>query len=190
MSSAYTVLIPSPEIEPRFFSHLFKSQIYIQALQATSNLVRDGQALRFENFAQVRLPVFYVNEQIAIADFLDTEVALIDARIANLESNVIELLHGRRAAIFVRSQVYLQALQKNEASQKAGSLPKFPIDEQQSSHAAFGREISTIDALVADVTTASELLQERRTALISSAVTGKLDVRALSPDQFEKVTAE
>ena len=56
ISSAYVMLIPAPAVNPRFFKYLFKCKPYIQALQSTSNLVRDGQALRYENFTQVFLP--------------------------------------------------------------------------------------------------------------------------------------
>ena len=41
------------------------------------------------------------------------------------------------------------------------------------------REISNLDALITDAEDAITLLQERRTALISAAVTGKIDVRGL-----------
>lgn len=37
-----------------------------------------------------------------------------------------------------------------------------------------------LDALTAEAQRAIELLQERRTALISAAVTGKIDVRGLA----------
>ena len=185
VSSAYTILIPSVEVEPRFFSHLFKSQIYIQALQATSNLVRDGQALRFENFAQVRLPLFSVDEQIAIAEFLDAEVALIDARIANLRS-AIEVLQQRRAALF-KSQVYVQFLQRTSPA-KRGQAPNFAANEEHAL-AALGREIATIDALDAELRSASELMEERHTSLVSSAVTGKLDLRVSPAKQLEEVAA-
>jgi hypothetical protein len=40
-------------------------------------------------------------------------------------------------------------------------------------------EIANIDNLVAEAECAIGLLQERRTALISAAVTGKIDVRGL-----------
>jgi type I restriction enzyme S subunit len=39
------------------------------------------------------------------------------------------------------------------------------------------RELSKFDLLMRQVDKASVLLQERRTALISAAVTGKIDVR-------------
>ena len=38
-----------------------------------------------------------------------------------------------------------------------------------------------MDALITEAETATTLLQERRTALISAAVTGQIDVRSLVP---------
>jgi type I restriction enzyme S subunit len=52
-----------------------------------------------------------------------------------------------------------------------------PLDEQQSIVAFVERETSKIDALVAKVREAIERLREYRTALISAAVTGKIDLR-------------
>jgi len=82
----------------RFFSYLFKSQTYIQALQTTSNLVRDGQALRFANFAQVRLPVVPWAEQAAIAAYLDDETTKIDGLLAEA-NRIIRLLEERKGAL-------------------------------------------------------------------------------------------
>ncbi len=45
ISSAYVVLVPSRVVDPNYYAHLLKSRPYIQALQSTTNLVRDGQAL-------------------------------------------------------------------------------------------------------------------------------------------------
>ena len=54
----------------------------------------------------------------------------------------------------------------------------FPPPEEQSSIAAFlDRETAKLDELTAEANRAIALLQERRTALISAAVTGKIDVR-------------
>lgn len=52
-----------------------------------------------------------------------------------------------------------------------------PLPEQQAIAAFLDRETSKIDTLVAKVGTAIEKLKEYRTALISAAVTGKIDVR-------------
>ena len=50
-------------------------------------------------------------------------------------------------------------------------------DEQISIVDFLDRETAKIDALVAKIETAIERLQEHRTALITAAVTGKIDVR-------------
>lgn len=106
----YVILIPAKNIIGLFFSYLFKSLNYIQALRSTTNLIRDGQDMRWSHFVQVDLPVIPADEQELIAEFLD-------------------------------------------------------------------RETAKLDALTAEAQTAITLLQERRTALISAAVIGKIDVR-------------
>lgn len=52
-----------------------------------------------------------------------------------------------------------------------------PLSEQHAIVAHARSEAESIDALMVHVTEASRLLQERRAALISAAVTGKIDVR-------------
>jgi len=54
-----------------------------------------------------------------------------------------------------------------------------PIKEQLAIVTALGRETTKLDALTAQADRTIDLLQERRTALISAAVTGKVDVRGL-----------
>ncbi len=56
-------------------------------------------------------------------------------------------------------------------------IPLPPLPEQQANAAFLDRETAKIDTLSVKVTTAIERLKEYRTALISSAVTGKIDVR-------------
>ena len=56
-------------------------------------------------------------------------------------------------------------------------MPFAPLGEQRAIAAFLDRETAKIDALVAKVREAIERLKEYRTALISAAVTGKIDVR-------------
>ncbi len=98
ISSAYVMLVPGKLIHAPFFAYLLKSKSYIQALQTTTNLVRDGQALRYDNFAQVPLPVVPIDEQTDIAAFLDHETIKIDALVAEQE-RLIELLKEKRQAV-------------------------------------------------------------------------------------------
>ena len=59
------------------------------------------------------------------------------------------------------------------------------LQEQAAIIALLDRETAKIDALVGEAETAITLLQERRSALISAAVTGKIDVRGLAPASAE-----
>lgn len=55
-----------------------------------------------------------------------------------------------------------------------------PNEEQNAITTFIENETAKIDALVAEAHTAISLFQERRTALISAAVTGQIDVRNLA----------
>lgn len=99
ISSAYVVLAPSNGVWGPYFAYLFKSKLYIQGLQSTSDLVRDGQALRFENFAQLALPAVPLPEQRSIATFLDRETARIDALVAKVRDAIDRLKEYRTALI-------------------------------------------------------------------------------------------
>ncbi len=98
VSSAYVPLEPQGRISSRYFKYLFKSKPYIQALQATTNLVRDGQALRYSNFLQVYIPVLPFEEAETIGLFLDYETAQIDTLIEK-QQTLIQLLKEKRQAV-------------------------------------------------------------------------------------------
>ena len=56
-----------------------------------------------------------------------------------------------------------------------------PPNEQHQIAAALAQQVGSLDELLDEAVAASVLLVERRSALISAAVTGKIDVRALAP---------
>lgn len=60
-------------------------------------------------------------------------------------------------------------------------LPVPPLAEQLELVRWLGATTGSYDALATEAQRAIDLLQERRTALISAAVTGQIDVRALAP---------
>jgi len=62
---------------------------------------------------------------------------------------------------------------------KRASIPTPPPSEQFAIAAFIDDETARLDALTAEAQHAIDLLQERRTALISAAVTGQIDVRGL-----------
>lgn len=99
ISSAYVMLIPDKtKVYDEYFKWLFKTKSYIKALQGTSDLVRDGQALRYANFAKVSLPEIPLEEQKRIADYISTEVKKIDDAIPVFKKE-IELLREYRTRL-------------------------------------------------------------------------------------------
>ena len=101
ISSAYVMLIPNLDfVYPRFYRWLLKSEVYIRALQRTSNMVRDGQAMRYSNFAQVRLYTVPLQEQKEIADYLDKKCAVLDTLIEKKENFVSEIESYKKSLIY------------------------------------------------------------------------------------------
>ncbi len=78
--------------------------------------------------------------------------------------------HSAKAAV--------PGIDRNDIHVLPVSVP--PKDEQSAIVEYLDEETTRYDAFIAAATHAIDLLQERRTALISAAVTGKIDVRGLS----------
>ena len=101
ISSAYVMLVPNLNlVYPRFYRWLLKSEVYIRALQRTSNMVRDGQAMRYSNFAQVRLYTVPLKEQTEIADYLDKQCAVLDELIEKKEKFASEIESYKKSLIY------------------------------------------------------------------------------------------
>ncbi len=99
-SSAYVMLIPKDSIlEPRYYKWLFKSTAYIDALSSTTNLVRDGQAMRWANFIQLPIPFPPEDEQKAIATYLDKKTVEIDAVAKSVQEQIETLEQYKRSVV-------------------------------------------------------------------------------------------
>lgn len=114
----YVVLTPLKCVYEPFFAYLFKSDPYIQALRSTTNLIRDGQDLRYSHFVQVPLPVVPSEEQRAVATYLDATVTQFDL-LAGEAERAIALLQERRSALIsaaVTGQIDVRGLAGSEAA--------------------------------------------------------------------------
>ena len=67
------------------------------------------------------------------------------------------------------------SINEGQLSELRLALP--PLPEQRAIAAFLDSETAKIDGLIAEAESAITLLQERRSALISAAVTGQIDVR-------------
>ena len=62
------------------------------------------------------------------------------------------------------------------------SVPLPPVEEARETLERMNKLVKVIDDLKHSATQAIDLLQERRSAMISAAVTGQIDVRGLVPE--------
>jgi len=99
-----------------------------------------------------------------------------DAAFAALQLSIVASnLSGALATGTTRGRMNLSA-----TAERVVALPS--LKEQCAIANYLNHETTKIDRLIEKVEAASERLREYRTALITAAVTGKIDVRALSPD--------
>ena len=127
ISSAYVMLVPNLElVYPRFYRWLLKSSVYIDALQRTTNMVRDGQAMRYSNFAQVRLFTLPLDEQKSRADFLDVKCSNIDKMLSKTRSSIEEYKKLKQAVITqaVTKGVRGERKMKDSGVEWIGAIPK------------------------------------------------------------------
>ena len=100
--SSYVVLKPSKLVDVDFFSYVFKSSVYIIALQSTANFIRDGQDLNFDNFCAVDLALPPIEEQRAIAQTLNIAVAN-NSKVAECTKKEIDLLQEFRQVVIANA---------------------------------------------------------------------------------------
>ena len=97
--SSYVILRPRPEVDVEWFSYLFKSHAYIQALQSTANFIRDGQDLNFNNFCAVDLPLPPLAEQRKAAIALGKATSNIDTNIVRARRQINLMIEYRTRLI-------------------------------------------------------------------------------------------
>jgi len=98
VSPAYTVLNNVKKISHNYYKYLLKCAPFISALQSTTDSLRDGKSISYEQFGAICLPLTRLSEQNQIAAFLDHETAKIDTLI-DKQQQLIELLKEKRQAV-------------------------------------------------------------------------------------------
>jgi type I restriction enzyme S subunit len=71
----------------------------------------------------------------------------------------------------------------NEGQISSQRIAMPPLDEQEAIVGHLNAETAKLDTLTTEAERAIELLSERRSALISAAVTGQIDVRGIAPEK-------
>ena len=97
ISPAYTVLKAHHLTEP-YFKHLAKSPSFIDLLKSSVTGIREGQNIDYNKLKVEFMPIPTIEEQQAIATYLDTITAKIDEAIAQ-QQKMIDLLNERKQII-------------------------------------------------------------------------------------------
>jgi len=103
VSPAYVVARPYPEVEPRYFSYQFRTDAYKNEVDGFSRgIVKDRNRLYWEDFK--RMPSCFppLDEQQAIADYLDANAIKVRRFIRN-RRRLIEVLNEQKQAIINRA---------------------------------------------------------------------------------------
>lgn len=126
VSPAYTVLKNSKPISYDYYRYLLKSIPFIAALQSSTDSLRDGKSINYEQFSALSLPLSSVHEQNVIAVFLNHETAKIDNLIEK-QQQLIELLKEKRQALIshaVTKGLNPDVLMKDSGVEWLGEVPE------------------------------------------------------------------
>jgi type I restriction enzyme, S subunit len=126
VSPAYTVLHPLKRVAASYYKHLFKSRPFISALQSTTDSLRDGKSITYEQFGAIPLVLPEPSEQKQIAKFLDHETGKIDALIEKQQA-LISLLQEKRQAVIshaVTKGLNPEARMKDSGVEWLGDVPE------------------------------------------------------------------
>jgi type I restriction enzyme S subunit len=117
VSPAYTILKKNREISEDYFGYLLKCDWFISALQVGITGIREGKNVSYEEFGDIILPFPAVQEQTAIARFLDRETGLIDGLIEKKTRFIALLNEKEKAAI---SRLVRRGLERNAPTTESG----------------------------------------------------------------------
>jgi type I restriction enzyme S subunit len=120
ITSAYISLRPCDTMEPKFLNYYLKNMDFRKDFYALGAGVR--QSLKFDELRRISVPVPPIQTQRAIADYLDTETARIDALIAK-KQRMMELLDERFRSNLTAMVVDSDAPRGGPTSEWYGPLP-------------------------------------------------------------------
>ena len=117
ISPAYTVMIPSKNINENYFRHLAKSKAFIQLLQMCVTGIREGQNVDYCKLKNFKLPLPSAKEQDQIVKYLDWQTSKIN-KLINGKKKQIELLKEQKQAVI--NQAVTKGLDPNVEMKDSG----------------------------------------------------------------------
>ncbi len=98
ISPAYTVMIPQNLINPHYFRHLAKSNVFIELLTMCVTGIREGQNVDYNKLKNHKLPIPPRKEQDQIVRYLDWQIAKIN-KLVSAKKRQIKLLKEQKQAV-------------------------------------------------------------------------------------------
>lgn len=99
VSPAYQVFYPIVSVADGYYKYLFKENGFIEKMNSYTMTLRDGKNIAFSDFGNTYIPYPPVEQQIAIASFLDGKCAEVDALSANVQAQIDTLEQYKRSVI-------------------------------------------------------------------------------------------
>ena len=90
VSPAYHILFPKKNIVDGYYKYLFKEQSFIAEMNSYCQSLRDGKNISYEDFGKTLIPYPPLDEQQAIAEYLDDRCSKIDEIIAEATASIEE----------------------------------------------------------------------------------------------------
>ena len=181
-----SIVLPSEELENGFVWFTpgdFEQSLRLvdSARKTTAEAVKLGDAKCFPAGSVLIVSIGATLGKIGFAEFPSSANQQINAVIPNEKMDGYFLTYSlsvkEEVMRFLSNASTIGIMNQEKTKEIWLAVP--PLEEQRAIAAFLDTETAKLDTLTAAANRAIELLQERRSALISAAVTGKIDVRAV-----------
>ena len=125
VSPAYHILFPKKNIVDGYYKYLFKEKSFIAEMNSYCQSLRDGKNISYEDFGKTVIPYPPLDEQRAIADYLDERCSKIDEIISEATASIEEYKGLKQAVITdtVTKGLNKQIPLKNSGYDYIGDIP-------------------------------------------------------------------
>ena len=126
-SPAYQVFHADNSFDKSFSKYLFKNELFIDEMNSLTVGIREGRNIKYEDFANSLIFVPPLDEQSAIAAYLDTQCAKIDEIIAQAKASIEDYKQWKASIIY---EAVTKGLDPNVEMKDSGILSNIKIPSQ------------------------------------------------------------
>lgn len=125
-SPAYQVFHADASFDNNFLKYLFKNELFIDEMNSLTVGIREGRNIKYDDFANSLIFVPPLDEQSAIAAYLDTQCAKIDEIIAEAKASIEDYKQWKASIIYeaVTKGLDTNVEMKDSGIEWIGEIPK------------------------------------------------------------------